>query len=493
MKRIVIIGAGIAGLATGCYGQMNGFETEIFEMHDKPGGLCTSWKRKGYTIDGCIHHLAGASPASKLYPLWQELGATKSLDITFDKILRRTVDDDGNELNFYTDIERLQSHLLDISPGDKDLVEHYIKAIQKFTRFELLAAIGSGGLGIIRMLPHIPKIMKWGPVTLEDFAGRFRNPFIRKAFPTAQYDFPNIPMMIHLSFMAGCSGRLLGWPKGGSLEFAKRIAGHYEDLGGKIHYRSKVKRVITENDTATGIELTDGTAIMADRVISAADGYSTIYGMLGGKYTDSFIEEYYSNPPDEQEMNAYVSLGIKKDFPGLPHALTWIMTDKIELAGRSYEKLDMEIFNSRTGMAPEGGTVVRVPFTASYSYWKGLRESGEKYKAEKERISETVINRLDLFLAGLKEKVEVVDVSTPLTVERFTGNYHGMQVWMPAKKPGRTMGKGLTRTLPGLEKFHMVGQWAQGLIGISTAAILGKKLMKSICKSEGRRFVTSSA
>jgi len=39
---------------------MNGYKTRIFEMHDKPGGLCTAWTRKGYTFDGCIHWLTGS-------------------------------------------------------------------------------------------------------------------------------------------------------------------------------------------------------------------------------------------------------------------------------------------------------------------------------------------------------------------------------------------------------------------------------------------------
>ncbi|MGD2079495.1 MAG: hypothetical protein PVH18_14015, partial [Chloroflexota bacterium] len=33
-KSIAIIGAGVAGLAAGCYGQMNGYQTHIFELHD---------------------------------------------------------------------------------------------------------------------------------------------------------------------------------------------------------------------------------------------------------------------------------------------------------------------------------------------------------------------------------------------------------------------------------------------------------------------------
>lgn len=42
-KSVVIIGAGIAGLAAGCYARMNGYDSLILEMHDKPGGLCTAW------------------------------------------------------------------------------------------------------------------------------------------------------------------------------------------------------------------------------------------------------------------------------------------------------------------------------------------------------------------------------------------------------------------------------------------------------------------
>ena len=61
-RSIIIIGGGIAGLA-GCYGQMNGYQTQIFELHDKPGGLCTAWQRRGYTFDGCIEWLVGSGTA----------------------------------------------------------------------------------------------------------------------------------------------------------------------------------------------------------------------------------------------------------------------------------------------------------------------------------------------------------------------------------------------------------------------------------------------
>jgi len=74
-ESIIIIGAGMGGLAAGIYGQTNGYKTRVFEMHTLPGGQCSSWKRGGFTFDACIHHLFGCAPSSRIYGLWKELGA----------------------------------------------------------------------------------------------------------------------------------------------------------------------------------------------------------------------------------------------------------------------------------------------------------------------------------------------------------------------------------------------------------------------------------
>jgi phytoene dehydrogenase-like protein len=73
--KLIIIGAGIAGLSAAYFAQKSGFDVEVYEKHDKPGGLCTSWSRKGYTFDGCIHWLVGTKPGTEFYKLWHEIGA----------------------------------------------------------------------------------------------------------------------------------------------------------------------------------------------------------------------------------------------------------------------------------------------------------------------------------------------------------------------------------------------------------------------------------
>ncbi len=104
-KSIIIIGAGLAGLATGCYAQMNGFTTKIFEMQEKPGGVCVSWKRKGYIFDYAVHNVFGTIPNSVNNHMWQELGALHGLNAySFNEFTQ--VEDDGKVLTVYTNLDR---------------------------------------------------------------------------------------------------------------------------------------------------------------------------------------------------------------------------------------------------------------------------------------------------------------------------------------------------------------------------------------------------
>src|SRR5512136_2433380 len=119
---MIIVGAGIAGLSAGCYAQMNGFHTQIFEMHNLPGGQCTAWKRNRFVFDGCIHHLAGCKPGSSLYSMWQELGILPNQPIIFPEHICRVEDEKGKCFNVYTDLDRLKQHMLELSPSDMEII-----------------------------------------------------------------------------------------------------------------------------------------------------------------------------------------------------------------------------------------------------------------------------------------------------------------------------------------------------------------------------------
>jgi phytoene dehydrogenase-like protein len=108
---IIIIGAGIAGLAAGCYAQMNGYRSQIFEMHHLSGGLCTAWQRQGYVFDGCLHYLFGSGAGQPFYQLWQELRAIQDRQFVHHSEFMRVVEPRGKTLVVYSHPDRLEQHL----------------------------------------------------------------------------------------------------------------------------------------------------------------------------------------------------------------------------------------------------------------------------------------------------------------------------------------------------------------------------------------------
>jgi phytoene dehydrogenase-like protein len=489
-RSLIIIGAGIGGLAAGCYAQMNGYRSQIFEMHNLPGGVCAGWKRKGYTFDGCMHHLVGCMPGTRIHRMWQELGAMpRPIHYPDDLICIESIE--GKRFTVYTDLDRLEAHMRELAPADGAVIGEFIGAARRLVRFSMMDMLLAKPWEMVGALPYVGLMGKWGKLTLEQVGAWFSDPFLRRAMGMIQYDFANIPAVVALMFLSGCATRNFGWPAGGSLEFAHSIAQRYTALGGDIQYRAKVEKVLVQNDRAVGVRLSDGTEHRADVVISNADGRATIYDMLDGRYTSELIRTFYANPPKQQEMALHISLGVARDLPGEPHMLVLWLPEPVEIAGQVCDRLDIELFAFAPETAPAGRTAVQVVATTSYDYWKA--RPPEAYRAEKERVAETIIACLDRRFPGLRAQVEVTDVATPLTTERFTGSYLGYQAWpVPGQKLLDALsGKGLSKTLPGLSNFYMVGQWAGG-IGLPNVAAMGRRAIAAICKRDRRRFVTNA-
>ena len=98
---------------------------------------------------------------------------------------------------------------------------------------------------------------------------------------------------------------------------------------------------------------------------------------------------------------------------------------------------------------------------------------------------------LDGRYPGLAEKVEMIDIATPLTFERYTGNWRGSsQGWVPT--PEASMGTAWFsgKTLPGLERFYLAGQWVEMLGGVPSAALSARSVMRMICERDGKSFET---
>jgi len=179
MKKVIIIGGGIAGLSTGCYMQMNDYDCQILEMSQNPGGLCTAWKRKGYTFDGCIHWLVGSSPTEELYKLWQELGVIKSNNfINFDDA-GRYEDGSGKVFTLYTDFGKLREEIMRFAPEDIETIDEFISAVKEISKYKM--PIGKAPqlynlIDIVKlgstMAPYMKFLKKWN-LSLSEYSRKY--------------------------------------------------------------------------------------------------------------------------------------------------------------------------------------------------------------------------------------------------------------------------------------------------------------------------------
>ncbi len=497
-KHVVVIGAGIAGLSAASYLLRNGYRVTIMEQHSLPGGLCTSWKRKGYTIDYCIHWLMGTKEGTEFYHLWEELDAFTNADgskvpiVNFDDFTTITLSS-GDTITLSGNLKHLREELMRVGPEDEREIDSFCKSLKKMgaaTEHDHLERLNPFSrakrvFGSIGQFVMVIKHLK----SMEEFASRFKSPKLQELFLT---EIPKSWSLIALSMgLSQQPYKSAGYTVGGSLNIAQNIERRVRLLGGNIHYGTPVKRILVREGEATGVLLDNGKSVGADHVISAADGYTTLYHLLEGAYISKPYKEAYDRYP-LFPSSVLVALGIDGDYSHLPHTSSPYFDSPIQFPdGTSHNRFNLNVYHYDPTLSPPGKTLI----TVLMNTWEGDKwellatEEPKRYEEEKRRISEEVIDRLEQLIGPISDRIEMVDTSTPHSVIRYTGNWQGSyEGFAPTRA---TLSKRLPKTLPGLQNFSMIGQWTTPGGGLPTAAKDGLDIAKMLCKRDKKRFTSS--
>jgi phytoene dehydrogenase-like protein len=527
-ETMIIIGAGLGGLSTGCYAKLNGYQTRIFEMHEIPGGCCTAWDRGDFAFDCCISWLLGNGPGNEMHQIWLELGALQGKQMRHFDVFNIVRGRDGRAVYFYSEPDRLEAHLLGISPADARPIRDFCNGLRKFRKclavYPFLKPVGLMGRFerwrmLASFLPYFNVIRKSITVLMTDYSEKFSDPLLREAFNFILYEkhpaFPVLPFYFQLASHANLSA---GVPEGGSLGLSRSIEQRYRRLGGEVTYNAKVEEVLVENDRAVGVRLSDGQEFRADIVVSACDGHTTTMKFLKGRYLNETYRQLYTRTISEPGMvfPGYFTLflGLRRAFPEGEPCTTYLLddADAAQLLGIRHPSINVQ-FRSRhyPELSPRETTVVYATYFCDIAPWRALNEGpeqvtrkrggeelhtlpvrrGRDYYAAKHRVRNALLEFLDERFPGLREAVAVRDVSTPLTQVRYSGNYDGTVLgWQPFVESGETMEEEIKKNgpvLPGLENFYISGVWAT-TGGLIRAAAAGRHVMQFICRDDGKAF-----
>lgn len=390
-KSMIIIGAGLAGLSTGCYAQMNGYQSHIFEHHTVPGGVAACWKRQGYLIDGGVHFIMGHKPGTALYELYRELSivqATRFVDMTTYGCF---IDEaSGRSVEVTPDLDRLARDLKASSPTDARVIDELIagaRAMQGLDMSEMGMSKPPelvGPLGQLKEMWNMRRLFKYftGKYarSIADYMRDIHNPWLREC--VKNLFLPEVPVWFIFMLLALLADGQLGVLEGGCLDFVLPIEKRYKDLGRQVTYKATVEEILVEacpepgrrDDRAVGVRLADGSQHRADVVVSA-DGYSTIYQMLGGRYVDKKIKRRYKNWKLIRPA-VMVSFGVAREFTGEP----WLSIIKLEhpftVGSQAIDGLGLRLFNYSPRFAPPGKTWFRPCSRRSGTFGTSCKRTG---------------------------------------------------------------------------------------------------------------------
>jgi len=491
MKKVLIVGAGIAGLSAGVYALKCGFDVTILESHSIAGGNCTSWKRGDYTFEGGMHWLGGSCEKQALYKAWRYIGAIDdTVNFSYGEPFM-VYDHKGTPIKLYRNVDETERHLLELSPLDAKEIKTFCNNIRKLKDLAMPITDLRGvkvtkkhtpSLGLLFSSISAVRIMKkYAGMSRKQYANRFKHEGIRDMFNAFPGGAQGVPMLfLTFSSLARGDG---GYPEGGSLPFVKRIINLYTSLGGKILYKSRVDQVIMKNGRATGIKLGD-TEYLADAVIVATDTMSVkhIFETLPkGTWLDEMFEK------TDPTTAVFVSLGVDVDLSSYPNYLLFTLDNMISYSDQEYKSLIVSNYAKNRAYSPEGKTAMTIQLPGdTYDFWKKAKAENY-YKEEKQKIADQVIAALTKQIPEIDGKIEVCDIATPLTYERYCDNWKGS--WMTMIKPDMKM-DAYPAVVPGLDGVYFAGQRLMPPGGLPPALITGRTAVQYLCRDTGKLFIS---
>jgi len=484
MSEAIVIGAGISGLTAAVYLQRSGIQTLILEKAAGPGGVSTSWKRKGYTFEGGVHWLIGAKKEIPLHQIWVESGALKDNNPVFFKDPIYTLVDDKGTMPLFRDL-----HGLEIT-GLRDRIalwrlRFHLACFKNFhqpisdlrglkVRYPRPFSLGE----YVKMLPSVlitPLLMVQ---SARSYAKWFKNPRIRALLAAVVEPNINALSLIYTlgTFQVGDSG----YPKGGSLQMAQNMTETFQSLGGEIRYRTPAEKIFPEGKKWS--VRTEDEVFTSDVVVVSADARSAIDTLFGEPVQDSWAQKMRGGLRTTQCI--FLGIGVEADLSSWPRSMQILLPHPLKAAGRTYNTIVVNNYATEGGYAPEGCSVLTCLLHGpTYAFWKAAKEDGS-YADKKKAVMESFLEAIGEVIPETKGAVAVTDVATPLTYERYCSTFEGsyMTDWPPLSR----LYHAPVRYREGL---YFTGQRTAYSGGLPPAAQSGRTTAQTVCKDLGVEFV----
>jgi all-trans-retinol 13,14-reductase len=439
----VVIGSGIGGLAAAAALARTGRRVRVLERHSVAGGLTHVFRRGPWAWDVGVHYVGDPAASPTTARLFERLGVEGLRFARLPEAYDRLHFPDG----FRLDVRAPEAAWFD------DLAGRFPAQAAGIARYRtMLAAASEAGplLFAARSAPRaIGRVLRlfkghaiepWLPLTtLEAIRRCVDDPRLVAVLAAQWGDYGGRPdagsFVIHAlvtrSYRAGAA-----YPVGGAASIAPAFLRPIEQAGGRVSTDAGVAAIRVERGTAVGVTLDDGTRIDADWVISDAGAAETIRGLLPVEWTQhAWAREILALSPNIANVALY--LGFEGDIAAAGASASndwwyadWAMTpavwgDPFEQARPPSVFVSFPTLKDPAHAGPmHTGELHAWIDTAVFDPWRAAG-TDDDYRALKDAIGRALRASFDERYPGLAPLVRHEEVSTPLTMERFTGHARG--------------------------------------------------------------------
>lgn len=327
---VLVIGGGIAGLATAALLAREGQDVTLVEGRDELGGRAGSWERDGFRFD--------TGPSWYLMPevferFFELLGTTAAAELDLAPLTpayrvyaEPTGDGPGERVDVVSGRAEVRALFEEREPGSGDRIEAYLDsagdayelAVTRFLYDSYATTEGLRDPALLRRLPQLAPLLTRS--LSRHIEKRFSDPILQQilGYPAvflggSPYGVPSLyHLMSHLDLTQGVL-----YPAGGLTEVITAIERLARAAGVTIRTGAPVARIVTDGRTATGIELESGEVLTADVVVSTADLHHTETALLPPEL-QSYPEKWWeSRTPSPGAL--LVLLGVEGELPQLAH------------------------------------------------------------------------------------------------------------------------------------------------------------------------------
>ncbi len=527
---VAVVGSGLGGLVAAGYLAQRGLRVAVFESHYVAGGCATQFargpKHARWHFDVGLHYVGDCGADGTIPRILGDLG----LAVDFAEL-----DPDGfdtlvfPDLRFAipADLDRYRDRLVAAFPHERRGIDGYVGLVRAVMKVSRLLDVYEGRRPPVweaaRVALHGLRLARWQTATIGDvLRALIRDPRLAAVLlgQSGDYGLPpsRVSALLHLG-LAGHYFRGAFYPRGGGQVIADKLARRLEALGGTVHLRTPVERILVSGGGAAGVSLAPkagepGRDVRADVVLSNADLRRTLLELVGKEHLPaSLVTRAEGFEMAAALFMTFVGLeGDGRDL-GMTSANVW-----------QFDGYDVEGFYRDTGRAPDPIAVHGCYVTsASLKDPEGARHhapaghtnlevmavvpsdparwgvSGDRrawaykhdaaYLARKGELEAELVGRLDRLFPGARSRVVLCESATPMSHERFTGASEGTGYGLAAT-PAQFM-----KSRPGyrgpLDGLYLTGASTRAGHGIVGAMMGGRAAARRVLADRQRTSISA--